>query len=69
MLVRWDGVQNRRGFIRKVAKVSMKKGGLLNPDKARDLSLGTVSRQPNLNSDVGRRFGWILPCLINLTER
>jgi len=41
----------------------MKKGGLLNRDKAKDLAMGTESRQSDLNSEVGRWFGWILPCM------
>lgn len=49
MLIRLDGVQYPGGLIREVAKVCMKKGGLLKPDKANDLGMGTGSRQSYLN--------------------
>jgi hypothetical protein len=43
----------------------MKIGGLFNQDKAKDLAMGTGSRQSELNFEVGRWFGWILvlPCM------
>lgn len=49
MLTRLVGVQYPGGLLREVAKVGMKKGGLLNPDKANDLAMGTGSRQSDLN--------------------
>jgi hypothetical protein len=40
MLIRLVGVQYVGGLIRKVAKVGMKKGGMFNQYKAKDLGYG-----------------------------